>query len=192
MLAGRASAFDNPLEIISFISHSRRTGSLAFFCEKHRRTLFFDGGQVVGANSTERRDRLGQILVRAGRIGHQRLLREAEAAQRLGLSLGHHLMERGVIDQTALETSLEQQIRDVIFSIVMMTDGDFLLTDNPRAKASRTVRMDTQSVLMDSLRRVDELNWVVEKFKQSSALRLRWHAGQTGRVQLRLPARRAS
>ena len=156
-LAGAIEHFDNPLEIIDFLSNARRSGRLDFCCARHKRTLVLLNGDIVAARSTERSDRLGQVLYRTGAIAGSALADAAYQARDQRQPLGNFLVQRGHISRRELDVALHQQVHDVVLGILSLLKGDFLFTVDPPNRRSRTVSMKAQAVLMDGLRRLDEI-----------------------------------
>ena len=84
-------------------------------------------GQIVFASSTDPRDRLGEILVKSGRVTREDL----DHALRLytknaGLKkLGAILVENGLVPPKELFSGLKIQVKDIIFSLFLWPEGDY-------------------------------------------------------------------
>ena len=68
-------------DVIQLLFLGRRTGCLALADRHNFGTIYFDEGQIVYASIVNRRDRLGDILLRSGRITAEQL-RQAVIARR--------------------------------------------------------------------------------------------------------------
>ncbi|HSD67594.1 MAG TPA: DUF4388 domain-containing protein, partial [Vicinamibacteria bacterium] len=129
-------------------------------------TVTFENGMVVMADSSARRleDRLGNVLVKQGRITRERL-DEALAVQRQTLQrLGHILASGSAITTKDLRDALQVQISQIVFRVFRWRDGryQFAPADAVDYDRENFVPMSTDFILMEGIRMVDE--WpIIEK-----------------------------
>ena len=96
-------------DVIQLLYLGRRTGCLALADRHNFGTIHFDEGHIIYASIVNRRDRLGDILVRNGRI-------TAEALQRaiaLGDALSAADVELPAMLGTGQAKTLQCKMRDV-------------------------------------------------------------------------------
>ncbi|HXS24978.1 MAG TPA: DUF4388 domain-containing protein, partial [Gemmatimonadales bacterium] len=83
-------------DVIQLLFLGRRTGCLALADRQNFGTIYFDDGQVAHAAIVNRRDRLGDILVRAKRITAEQLQVAIDAQEKAReRKLGEILVEQG-------------------------------------------------------------------------------------------------
>lgn len=146
------------LPLAELLIHLRRggsTGILSVEFEGTRKTVFFDEGRVVFASSNSPNDRLGEILLRMGRISEEEY--EASVQQiSHGKRQGKALIEMRAMGPKDLWDGLETQVREIVFSIFEWADGDFTFENSllPRKEKVR-FSFDTLDLLLQGLRRMD-------------------------------------
>jgi hypothetical protein len=166
-LEGTIRDFGLP-DIFQLIGLQRKTGLLTLTNEKDNEsvTITFEGGMVVMADSTARRleDRLGNVLVKQGKITRERL-DEALAMQRQTLQrLGHILASASAITAKDLRDALQVQISQIVFRVFRWRDGryKFAPAENVDYDRENFAPMSTDFILMEGIRMVDE--WpIIEK-----------------------------
>ncbi|MGC6415945.1 MAG: DUF4388 domain-containing protein [Bradymonadia bacterium] len=156
-MAGNLEHFDNAFEIISFIGSTKRSGTLELWSDRARFRLQFSEGALSSASTTDRGDRIGQILHRRGCITTPTLARERQRALTCQRPLGNHLLDEQIITKEQLLAALEQQVNDITLSILLLEKGDFIFSVTHAAQSNQPFELDVNHVLMDSLRRMDEI-----------------------------------
>jgi tetratricopeptide (TPR) repeat protein len=148
-------------DVFQLLDLSRKTGVLSITPEggKHRPALVrFDRGAVTGAELGQAHERLGHLLLRAGKVTEAQI-----AAARLsqqqgpGRALGTILVEQGIVTEDDVRRQLRFQIQEIVFELIQWKDGYFRFEEAPpQANPGVTVRVSTESLLMEAARRVDE------------------------------------
>jgi hypothetical protein len=166
-LEGTIRDFGLP-DIFQLIGLQRKTGLLTLTNEKDGEsvTVTFENGMVVMADSSARRleDRLGNVLVKQGKVARERL-DEALAVQRQTLQrLGHVLVGGSAITSKDLRDALQVQISQIVFRVFRWRDGryQFAPADTVDYDRENVAPMSTDFILMEGIRMVDE--WpIIEK-----------------------------
>jgi hypothetical protein len=166
-LEGTIRDFGLP-DIFQLIGLQRKTGSLTLTNEKGGETVTvaFENGMVVMADSSAGRleDRLGNVLVKQGKISRDRL-DEALAMQKQTLQrLGHILTTTGAITTKDLREALQVQVLQIVFRVFRWRDGSYQFTpaDNVDYDRENFAPMSADFILMEGIRMVDE--WpIIEK-----------------------------
>ncbi len=155
VVMGDASGF--PLsDLIAFLSQSRWTGALRLHAPGGERSVVLKDGEVRGATSEDPADRLCEVLVRLGhaaRADVDEALRDNPPSR-----VGRALVDRGLLQPHDLWACVTQQVSEIFHAIVLAREGAFSLVDQePDERTSPTVQLSTQSLLMDAIRKIDEL-----------------------------------
>jgi hypothetical protein len=166
-LEGTIRDFGLP-DIFQLIGLQRKAGLLTLTNEKDDEvvTVTFENGMVVMADSSARRleDRLGNVLVKQGKITGARL-EEALAVQKQTLQrLGHVLASGSAITTKDLRDALSVQISQIVFRVFRWRDGRYQFTPAESVDYDREnfVPLSTDFILMEGIRMVDE--WpIIEK-----------------------------
>src|SRR5512139_4224754 len=166
-LEGTIRDFGLP-DIFQLIGLQRKTGTLTLTNEKDHESVVvtFENGMVVMADSSARRleDRLGNVLVKQGKITRERL-DEALSLQKQTLQrLGHILASASAITTKDLRDALQVQISQIVFRVFRWRDGRYQFTPAEAVDYDREnfAPMSTDFILMEGIRMVDE--WpIIEK-----------------------------
>jgi hypothetical protein len=155
VVVGDASGF--PLsDLIAFLGQSRWTGTLRLHAAGGERSVVLKDGEVHGASSEDPADRLSEVLVRIGHASRHDVedaLRDNPPSR-----VGRALVDRGLLQPHDLWACVTQQVSDIFHAIVLARDGAFTLVDQePDEKTGPAVQLSTQSLLMDAIRKIDEL-----------------------------------
>ena len=148
-------------DVFQLLDLSRKTGALTVVSalRDNQGTVFFDGGAVVFASIRSNPHRLGDMLVRAGKISEADLDR-ARATQQKGDSrrLGEILLEMGAVTPKELERHVRLHIEEVVFELMSWREGYFSFEERPisDAPSEASVQISTESLLMEGARRIDE------------------------------------
>ncbi|NBD11663.1 DUF4388 domain-containing protein [Corallococcus sp. Z5C101001] len=155
VLAGDAGGF--PLsDLIAFLSQSRWSGVVRVHTPGGERSLTLRDGEVRGATSDEPADRLGEVLVRLGYADRAQV--EAVLREQSPSKMGRVLVEKGVLQAHDLFKCVTHQVSEIFHAIVLCREGSFFLVDQPLdEKTGHSIQLSTQSLLMDSIRKIDEL-----------------------------------
>jgi tetratricopeptide (TPR) repeat protein len=152
-------------DVIQLLFLGRRTGCLALADRHNFGTIYFDEGQIVYAAIVNRRDRLGDILVRSGRITHDQL--QAAVDRQQGdreNKLGEILVELGALPRADLERYIHLQIEEAVYYLFTWTSGTFNFEAGVRPEREDfLVRLNPESLLLEGARRVDEWSLIEKK-----------------------------
>ena len=164
-LEGTIKDFGLP-DIFQLIGLQRKTGLLTLKHEQDQVTVYFENGMVVNADSASKRleDRLGNVLVKQGKLSKERL-EEALSTQKQTLQrLGHVLITQSYITQKDLKDAITVQISQIVFKVFRWRDGEYHFAPSETVDYDREnfSPMSADFILMEGIRMVDE--WpIIEK-----------------------------
>lgn len=157
------------VDILQLLHSTRKSGILRVSGRRGASNLVFKDGYIVSANHLNNSIRIGSILVRRGAISQEILEQTLNAQQEAGAArkpLIVTLLEKGLIGEEDAYRGLEALIEITVVEILTWKKGTFVLdvlsgivSDDYRyypAKIEHEISVDTQGVLMDSLRIFDE------------------------------------
>jgi hypothetical protein len=154
VLAGDLSGFPI-VDFVAFVHQSRIGGVLSVVSDGSERSITFLDGEVREASSTSPGERLGDVAVRLG-FATERQVADAQAS---GQPLGRALVASGAVAPNDLWKCVHEQVAAVFHSILLARQGAFFLVDEPHAeRGGSTLAVNTQSMLMDGIRRIDEMS----------------------------------
>src|SRR5690606_27954423 len=140
---------------------ARKTGVLTVRSEvrNDEAEIHFDQGQIVGVKQRWSLRRLGQQLLRAGKLTERELERGLELQRETpSKPLGQILMEMGSVTETELRRQLVFQLEESIYDLMGWDEGSFRFEEGEGARPGRglEIRVRVDSLLMEGARRIDE------------------------------------
>lgn len=157
VLSGDIAGMGSTVEIINFVNASQLSGHLIFISGDVRKSLFFKKGEVRSASSNRVEDRLGEIMYRFGALSREQLDDAIRTARKLRRPLGNYLLEEKLVTQSDLYGHVMRQVEEIFYSILLIDEGDFYLTRFDVDLLPRPIALNTQTLLMEGLRRMDEM-----------------------------------
>lgn len=124
--------------VLRALLHERRDGCLTVARGAITRRLYLRGGMIIYGSSTERQDRLGQILVAQGKISkadHRKYWEQSQAGNRL---LGITLVVNGRITMSDLYQGVTAQVVTILARLQKWREGDYEFEEG-REPAAGTV-----------------------------------------------------
>jgi len=111
-------------------------------------------GRLVFASSSSRDDRLGELLLRRGRVT-LRQLADADPAVGPGKRLGAVLVERGILDARELVKVVVDHTREIIYGAFQWTEGHYRLEEGGGKTEAITLKMSTPDIILEGIRRIE-------------------------------------
>ena len=153
-------------DICQLLSMGRKTGCLTVTDRSNFGYVYFHGGRVTFASVLNRPDRLGEVLVRSGIIDRESLAAAMEEQLKTpGHRIGQILVGQGKLTQAQLQEFVSVQIQEAVYHLFAWESGDFHFEPGrrPDADESLLVSLNTESLLLEGARRVDELSLIQKK-----------------------------
>lgn len=162
-LRGRLSDVGLP-SVLGLLQQSKRTGLLSLVNAGVRKSVYFLDGRLVFAGSSLTQDRLGEVLLRGGKISADEYLRLSQRI-RGGQRLGKALVEGGILSPKDLWWAIEQQVREIVWSIFNWEDGYFHFEDDELPRREKiTFDLDVEELVVEGIRRSDGTGAIKEHF----------------------------
>ena len=159
VLAGDMSEMQ-PSDLLNFLHQGRRTGVLLTRSDGVERGIVLIEGNVAWACSTSPGERLGELLARAGLVEHGKVeaLLNGQIATGEKKRLGQLLVDKGALGPEALAHGLRHQVNEIFLGLLVARAGSFVfLRGIDTTRLPSILALDTQGMLLDGLRRLDEM-----------------------------------
>jgi hypothetical protein len=173
VLAGDLSAF--PIaDFIAFMQQARLSGVLTVTGDGAERTIGFQEGEVRSAQSSAAGERVGEVAVRLGYVTET----QVSEATRSGRPIGKALIDLGFLTPNDLYKCLHEQVAAVFHALLLTKSGTFTLVDEEPERPAAPLAVSTQSLLMDGIRRIDELSLFQARIPGPAAVLRRREGGR--------------
>jgi hypothetical protein len=157
-------------DVLQLLELAHKTGLLTIRSDRlnDEAIVHFTRGAIVFAVRRRSTRRLGQLLIRAGRLTQRELdraleLQRTNPAQRLA----EILLEMGSVGEEELERQLRFQMEETIYEIMPWTDGYFKFEERADLSEQRLLaRVRVESLLMEGARRIDEWTRLESKVRR--------------------------
>jgi hypothetical protein len=147
-------------EILLTISQRKETGVLHVVRYRIEKDIYFQDGRIVFAKSNDRDERLGELVLRSGKIGYRHL---DESSKKVvpGLRLGTILVQEGYLKASDLYLGVIQQVEEIVYSIFDWSEGTFAFRDGELpTKEVITLSISTPDIILKGISRVWRWSWI--------------------------------
>lgn len=152
-------------DVLQLLSMGKKSGCLSVTHRSNFGSIYFDKGKISYASIVNRRDRLGDILVKSGLL-KQEHLEDAIALQgrTRGKRLGELLVEQEYITKEDLHGQIRIQIEEAVYFLFTWAEGTFNFESDIRPEEQDfLVSINPESLLLEGARRVDEWSLIEKK-----------------------------
>jgi CheY-like chemotaxis protein len=125
---------DDAASLLGRLSREAVTGRVDFRSGDARKTVWLEEGRPVFAASESPADRMGDLLVREGKIGREQLARAREARDASGRRIGEILVEQGALKRRELYPAVRRHLEDLIYSLFSWEGGTCTVTPGGSAR----------------------------------------------------------
>src|SRR5713226_4810677 len=144
-------------DLLQILAAGRKTGTLKFGRSGIVKQIYLENGLIVGSNSNDPREYLGQVLLHYGKIEESQLQTAMEIQRQSGGKLGMILSSRGFVSQSDVAAVLRTRTLEIIYDLFIWDEAHFEFFDNePPPKELIRIRVEVTKVIMDGIYRIDE------------------------------------
>lgn len=155
---GRLSETGLPT-LLRALQHAQATGALTITRNDQTKVIYFKAGDIVFASSRYEDERLGELLLKWGKITFAqyetsvRLLTETKKQQ------GTIMVEEGFLTPKELFQAVIGQVKEIIFSLFTWLDGDyeFVMQALPSEEVI-PLRMSSGALIYEGIRRIHDFS----------------------------------
>ncbi len=162
-------------DVFQLLDLSRKTGTLTVTSQlrDNEGVVLFENGKVISASIKSNPHRLGDLLVRSGRLTDADLASVREAQGKGDTRrFGEILVALGLVTAREIERQMRLQIEAVVFELMSWSEGHFRFTEGLTEEALRdaSAPLGTESLLMEGARRIDEWSRIADRVPNLSVI----------------------
>jgi hypothetical protein len=130
------------------------TGRVGFRREDVETIVYFDHGRPVFASCNEPRDRMGELLLREGKITASQYERCQTVVAESGRRMGEILVDFGYLKRRELLPAVRRHVEDIVYSLFGWERGSYAITLDPQPSAER-IRLSRHpaALILEGIRR---------------------------------------
>ena len=107
----------NVADLLQFLAVGRKTGMLRFDGGKIVKQIYFEDGIIIGSNTNDPKEYLGQLLIHYGKLDEPQLKAALQIQRESGGRLGEILVSTGVLPQADVLEVLRIRTLDIIYDL---------------------------------------------------------------------------
>ena len=163
-------------DVFQLLDLSRKTGMLRLSSEleEDEGVVYFEQGRVIYADIRSRTATLEEILLATGRVRPADIEQARTFQEQLGddVTIADILIQAGALGAKDLERTLRQRLEGVVFDLMAWREGHFSFEERPLDEVPAVQRLNiaTESLLMESARRIDEWSRIAAKIPTVSVI----------------------
>jgi curved DNA-binding protein CbpA len=134
----------------------KETGTVVFSNDRERKEVFFKNGDILFASSNLAEDRLGEFLMRTGKITTGQFDTASGTVIKTGKKLGAVLFEMGILEAQDLVAQVRLQVKEIILKLFCWRDGHYKIDNGPLPVSEIIpLHMSTGDLIIDGIRMLD-------------------------------------
>ena len=152
-------------DVLQLLTMGKKTGCLSVTHRSNFGYIYFDKGRICYASIVNRRDRLGDILVKSGLVSPEQLEQAIQAQGKLrDRRIGEILIDMGALTREELHQQIRLQIEHAVYFLFTWSQGTFNFEADIRPEEQDfLVSINPESLLLEGARRVDEWGLIEKK-----------------------------
>ncbi|HEV7590254.1 MAG TPA: DUF4388 domain-containing protein [Longimicrobium sp.] len=152
-------------DVLQLLAMGQKTGCLSLADRSLFGYIYFERGRITYASIVNRRDRLGDLLVKNSLLRAEDLSAAIEEQSRTpGDRLGEILVRRGNITREQLQHYIRIQIEEAVYFLFTWNQGSFQFEPDQRPEeGAMLVSINPENLLLEGARRIDEWSLVEKK-----------------------------
>jgi hypothetical protein len=162
-LAGEITVPGSLCDIVGLVGQAGWSGELLVLDGQTNRSIFFDRGHVIGAQSSSDVERIGEVLYRYGALSREQV---HETARNVSpdLRFGEAAIRLGFLTRERLFQLMSKQTEEIVFAVLLVGDGMFYFLDSyDTTRLAARQNLQVSALLMEGVRRMDETRYFRER-----------------------------
>ena len=156
--SGRIRDFRLPA-LLQFLRRERKTGVLTLRRNDLNKSIYLQDGDIIFATSLYPDDRLGETLLKEGRISFKQYEVSVALLKKTGKKQGTILVEQGFISPKELFEGVILQVKEIILSLFTWIDGEYEFKEGPLpSEEVVTLHISTADLIFGGISRIKDWN----------------------------------
>jgi len=144
--------------ILVSLNKDMKTGTLVVKTPSFTKNVFIVKGEAIFASSSHEDDRLGEMLIKAGKINLEQYKESVRLLKKTDKRQGSILVELGYLSQKELFWGVKYQVKEIICSLFVLEDGsyEFIEGEIPSQEVI-TLKIGMYSLIYEGIQKIN--NW---------------------------------
>ena len=142
-------------DILLYLKNNNKTGILEITKGSIIKKIYVKSGNVIFAISNKEEERLGEFLLRKGKITLDQYSKSVDILEKTGKRQGAVLVELGYLKPYDLIWAVQSQVEEIILSLFQWEDGEFIFKECPLpTKEVITLKISTANLIYYGIKRI--------------------------------------
>lgn len=147
-------------DLLQWLESNNKSGELTLSGKGFSQSFYFEDGSIIFVSSSKEGQRFGEVLAKGGKLGEMEVELALVESQKRGVCFTQHLIEENKLSKDVLTENLLQLAEIILMETVSQPDCRFDFREVlPDVLSKGSIRIATGRLIMNSLRKMDELNW---------------------------------
>lgn len=145
-------------EILVDLHRNRKTGTLTIYTGDVTKKVFFDKGNAIFSSSTDEEERLGEMLIKLGKITIEQYDKSVEVLKETGKRQGTILVELGYLTPKDLVLGVKAQVREIIYNLFPVEFANYAFEEGPLPNREViTLQMSVGTLIYEGMKRINNV-----------------------------------
>ena len=143
-------------DIFLSLQRSEKTGILEIKHGSILKKIYIRNGDMIVTTSNQEEERLGEILVKAGRLTLEQYYHSIEAMKNTNKRQGAVLVELGYFKPQDLVWAVRHQVEEIILNLFLWIDGEFEFKEIPLpTEEVITLKLSAANLIYRGIKKID-------------------------------------
>lgn len=181
LLSGEIRSAGVLCDVLAFVAHTGWRGEFLVHDpdEGMSRSIFFEDGSVIAAQSTAVNERLGEVLYRYGVLTRLQVTACAEATADGLLRFGEAAVKLGFLTRENLFAHMSRQTEEIVYGMLLGSRGMFYFLDGfEDSQLSWRQPLSISTLIREGIRRMHETKYFRARIPSEHHIPIRTLSGQ--------------
>lgn len=148
--------------LLQLLRSEGKTGVLTLKRNDLNKSIYIKDGDIIFATSLYSDDRLGEMLLKAGKINFKQYEISVDLLKKTGKRQGTILVEQGFITPKDLFEGVVSQVREIVLSPFTWIEGEYQFVEGPLpSEEVITLNISTGDIILDGIKRIQDWNRLI-------------------------------
>jgi hypothetical protein len=164
-------------DVLIGLQRSLKTGILETKCSSIQRNIYLKNGDIIFAASNQKDDRLGEVLLKAGKITLPQYYESVKMIKETKKKQGAILVELGYLKPNELIWAIKRQVHDIILNIFSCEYGRFDFKEGPLGE-DHTIKLNLSAanIIYRGIKKIISFNFLIQDIPPMDAVLCLTHA----------------
>jgi len=144
-------------DLMSWISASRKTGTLVIKGQRYTKKILFQTGLVSAVTSNNPREHLGYYLVGWGILTEEELEHLLDRQKELNVMLGELLVQTGRLTREQVDHLVRLKTEETVYDLMNWNEGEFFFLDDVQPRRDfKELQLSVDQFILEGARQLDE------------------------------------